>query len=84
MKESAEELEDDIRTAEGELEKIRNELHKCSEIIRLCDEFLNRPENMDISARVQQIAEKVKNLNDLRSKEKGIISESSGKISAYK
>lgn len=84
LKESAEELEDDIRTAEGELEKIRNELHKCSEIIRLCDEFLNRPDNMDISARVQQITEKVKMLNDLRSKEKGIISESGGKISAYK
>lgn len=55
-------LEDDISNAEEEvdhgsyeLSKIQKTIHECEEIIRLCDEFLNRPENVDIAKRADEL-----------------------------
>lgn len=62
-KEQAENYEADVDTLDQELKNLRNTIDICEEVIRQCDEFLNRPENVDIALRQQELERKIKDLN---------------------
>ena len=61
-KEQAEDCEADVDILDQELKNLRNSISICEEVIRQCDEFLNRPENVDIARRQQEIERKIKDL----------------------
>ncbi len=61
-KEQAEDYEADVDILDQELKNLRNSISICEEVIRQCDEFLNRPENVDIARRQQEIDHKIENL----------------------
>jgi uncharacterized protein (TIGR02680 family) len=56
-------LEYDIDSADRELQTIQLSIHRYNEEIRLYDEFLNRPENIDASGRMQQISREIEQLS---------------------
>lgn len=57
-----------------DLKKIQNNIHEHNDTIRLCNEFLNAPENMDRSKRVQEINNALDKLNaDVEEYKKNII-----------
>ena len=61
-KEQAEDYEADVDILDQELKHLKNTIYICEEVIRQCDEFLNRPENVDIARRQQEIDHKIENL----------------------
>lgn len=60
--EQAEDYEADVDILAQELKSLQNTICICDEAIRQCDEFLNRPENVDIVHRRQEIEHKIENL----------------------
>ncbi len=54
-------LDYDIDLADLELKKIEREIHNNEEVIRLCDDFLNRPENVNIAKRASEIKGEIEN-----------------------
>ncbi|MGN0639174.1 MAG: TIGR02680 family protein [Huintestinicola sp.] len=69
LEEDIDSLEGDIESADSDIKRINNAVHRYSETIRLCNEFLSRPENVDI-------AEKVSKLSEMITQLKGNIEES--------
>ena len=63
VEENIEDKEIEKDEVDLDLKKIRNSIHEHNETIRLCEEFLNAPENIDKSKRVMEIDEA---LNDLK------------------
>lgn len=53
--ETIEDAENDKDTISKELNKIRMEIRNCEANIRICDEFLNSPENIDKAKRLEEI-----------------------------
>lgn len=62
--ESIASLEADIDLLSLDVKNISDEIHSCEEIIRLCGEFLNRPENADIAKRADELIEEIKTANE--------------------
>lgn len=62
--ENIDELESDIDNAQLDLKNIETSVHGYEETIRLCDEFLNRPENMDIAKRAAEINNEIDTAED--------------------
>lgn len=66
IRENIEELENDIDFALLDLRHIETSVHGYEETIRLCDEFLNRTENMDIAKRAAEINNEIDTAEDNR------------------
>ncbi|MEG0980059.1 MAG: hypothetical protein RSE39_08520, partial [Oscillospiraceae bacterium] len=58
-------LEEDINYADIELKCIEFIIHEYEEKIRLSDEFLNRPENLNIAEKIEKLASDINDTLDL-------------------
>ncbi len=78
--ESIEDLESDIDSALLDMKHIKDSIHGYEETIRLCREFLERPENRDIAKRADEIYEGIKAAEDAKEKAKITIEVCKNKI----
>lgn len=67
-------LKENIDSLSLDLKNINGEIHGFEEVIRLCDEFLNRPENADIAKRAIELDEEIKSVSEKISDAKDTIS----------
>ncbi|MBQ7186739.1 MAG: TIGR02680 family protein [Ruminococcus sp.] len=67
---SIDDLDSDIDEIDADIKKLERAVHEYEEIIRLCTEFLESPENIDIARRADELIE--------------LIESSSGKINDHK
>ena len=91
IKENIEVLESDIDFALLDMEDIENSIHGYEETIRLCNEFLDRPENRDTAKRAAEIYKEIqtaeKNVTDAKntiSKCEALIEEHSKQLNKSK
>lgn len=76
-------LEYDIDSALLDLKKIETSVHGYEETIRLCDDFLTRPENIDTARRVAEIISEISSAEDNRDNAKTTIAACDSKIELY-
>lgn len=57
--EQIEDYEADVENLDSELKRLQKNIHICQEIIAQCDAFLNRPENVDIAHRQQELTAEI-------------------------
>ena len=74
IKEFIEGLESDINFALFDMKGIENSIHGYEETIRLCDDFLERPENRDTAKRAAEIYEEIKTAEETVTTAKDTIS----------
>ena len=53
-------LDNDIDEIDADIKKLERAIHENEEIIRLCTEFLERPENTDVAKRADELIELIK------------------------
>lgn len=81
--ENIEELENDIDFALLDMKDIEASVHGYEETIRLCDKFLNRPENMDIAKRAAEIYKEIQAAEYNRDNAKTTLIECNSNIKLY-
>lgn len=81
--ENIEELENDIDFALLDMKDIEASVHSYEETIRLCDDFLSRPENIDTARRVAEIISEISSAEDNRDNAKTTIAACDSKIELY-
>lgn len=83
IKENIEGLESDIDFALLDMKDIENSIHGYEETVRLCDEFLDRPENIDIAKRAAEIYKEIQIAEENAADAKDMISRCEVLIEEY-
>lgn len=83
ISENIEELKSDIDFSLLELKSIEASVHGYEETIRLCNEFLERPENIDIAKRAAEIYKEIQTAEDEKKNAESTIIKCRSKIELF-